>query len=150
VEKTGRLKKVQRLLRDDNVEAYLIGEAARRWPHPLGIDKVKETAQKHLSDIVEGVDKVLQAPPFDTWMRSLRDYRNIFVSHSLTTEIVRSPVYGSIEMVLRETLGIGGSLRLVVRHQHQDWQQALRAREKEAACFWDAVIRGMSTPRSDP
>ena len=142
------LKNLQRLLREDNIRVYLIEEAARRWPHPLGIDKVKETMRTHLSYIIEGVDNVLQAPPFDTWMQSLRDYRDIFVAHSLTTEVVRPPVYASMAEVLRETLRIGSSLRLVLRHQHQDWEQALRAREKEATCFWDAVLRGM--PRSDP
>jgi hypothetical protein len=144
------LQMVQRLLQDDTVQVYLIGEAVRRWPHPLGVDKVKETARKHLFDIIENIDKVIQAAPFDEWMRSLRNYRNIFVGHSLIKKIERPPVYASMEEVLRETLRIGSSLRLVLRHQHQDWEQSLRARAKEATCFWDAVLRGMNMPRRDP
>ena len=111
------LKRVQRRLKDDAVQTYLIGEAAPQWPHPLGPHKIKEIAQKHLFDIIEGVDKVLQAPPFDTWMQSLRDCRNKFVSHSLTAKIVRPPVYASMEEVLRETLRIGG------RRQHASGMQ---------------------------
>lgn len=141
------LPSLERLLRDEDVRASLIAEAGRRWPSPLGLERTHETARKRLADIVKGVENVRKRKPFKAWMNSLRSYRDTFIAHSLDKKIEQPPVYGSIEAVLEETLEIGDSLRLVVCHEARHSKQALRARKGEAACFWDAAVRGMRSPQ---
>ena len=136
------LRSIQSLLKDEYVQANLIAEAAQRWPSPQGIARAREAARKRLTDIIEGVDDVLSQAPFEAWLKSLREYRDVFIGHSLVKELRRAPIYASIGEILNKTLEIGQNLQLITQHRAPDWKQAWRARQGEARCFWDTVVLG--------
>lgn len=133
------------LARPDVVELFLT-EAAAWNPKMDRADIDRDLAYRKIAELRDGVQ--LQECPEQAERRArLRGFRNTFVAHSLTSELVRFPRYADIFSLLDETIPLVGAASLALLGTHEgfdDWQDISTRIAKR---FWSPVRRGQQMER---